>query len=355
MKIVRGYKTELKLNNKQRTLYLKSAGVARFTYNWGLRIKIDEYRETGKSLGAFDLNRRLTKLKKTEFPWMYEMSCWCTLSALLDLESAFEHFFRRVKNGEKPGFPKFKSRQKGIGSFRLRKHIHVEIDRIKLPRLGWLKLKQQSYLPVNKKILSATVSEKAGRWFVSIQVKEERKAPKPKKGSCGVDVGITYLATLDDGTTFANPNALRKLEERLQRQHKVISRRKKGSQNRKKAVRKLQRLYYKVACVRNDAIHKATTEIVKQYRLIGIESLNVQGMLKNHSLAKSIADASFYEFHRQIKYKAEWNEREVVEADQFFPSSRMCSRCGWKKTDLTLDGTGFEPATFGVRTRCSPN
>jgi len=203
MKILRGYKTELKLNNTQRTLCLKSAGAARFAYNWGLR----------------------------------------------------------VKNGEKPGFPKFKSKRNGIGSFRLTGSIRVEADRVKLPRSGWLKLKERGYLPTDAKILSATVSERAGRWYISLQVEEEITDSIPPSTSCGVDVGITHLATLDDGTTFTNPNALRKLEEKLQRQHKIISRRKKGSQNRKKAVRQLQRIYYKIACVRKDAIHKATTAI----------------------------------------------------------------------------------------------
>lgn len=281
MKIYRGYKTELRLNNKQRTLCLKSAGVARFAYNWGLRIKIDEYQAAGKSPGAFDLHRRLTALKKTEFPWMYEVSKCCPQEALRDLDRAFQHFFRRVRNGEKPGFPKFKSRKKKIGSFRLRGDVHVKADKIKLPRLGWLKLKQQEYLPADKKILSATV--------------------------------------LDDGTVFENPKALLKLDDKLQRQHKIVSRRKKGSQNRKKAVRTLQQLYYRVACVRKHTIHNATTAITRRYGVIGIESLNVK---------------------QCPSLKQEPNTESLCPIWISFGD---------------LDGTGLEPATFGVRTRCSPN
>ncbi len=168
MKIFRGYKTELRLNNRQRTLCLKSCGVARFAYNWGLRIKIDEYRDTGKSPNAIELHRRLNALKATEFPWMYDVSKCAPQEALRDLDRAFEHFFRRVKNGEKPGFPKFKSRRKEIGSFRLTGSIRVDADLVKLPRLGWLKLRERGYLPTDAKILSATVSERAGRWFVSL-------------------------------------------------------------------------------------------------------------------------------------------------------------------------------------------
>ncbi len=214
--------------------------------------------------------------------------------------------------------------------------IRVTNGQVRLPKLGWVRVKQKNYIPADKKILSATVSEAAGRWFVSLQVEEERELAISSNHSCGVDVGISHLATLDDGTIFDNPRALLRLEHKITRQHRAISRRKKGSKNRKKAIRALQRLYYKTICVRKDAIHKATTNITMHYGTIGIESLNVNGMLKNHKLAKSIADASFSEFHRQIKYKAAWKGNVVVEADRFYPSSKTCSRCGWYKKDLKL-------------------
>lgn len=348
MTITKGYKTELNLNNVQRTQCLKSAGAARFAYNWGLRIKIDEYQATGKSPTAIDLHRRLNALKKTNFPWMYEISKCCAQEALRNLDCAFENFFRRVKNGEKPGFPKFKSKHKGIGSFRLTGSIRVKANKIKLPRLGWLRLKENGYLPTDVKVLSATVSERAGRWFVSLQVEEEREDPTPSQSTCGVDVGIKHLATLDDGTTFGNPNALLNLERKLQRQQKVISRRKKGSQNRKKAVRHLQQLYYKIACVRKNALHKATTAITKRYGVIGIESLNINGMVKNRKLAKSILDASFSEFHRQLNYKAGWNGGQIVEADPFYPSSKTCSQCGHVKTLLKLSERVFHCEQCGL-------
>jgi putative transposase len=224
MTIVRGYKTELQLNNTQRTFCLKSAGVARFAYNWGLRIKIDEYQKTGKSLNAIELNRRLNALKKMEFPWMYDVSKCAPQEALRDLDRTFQHFFRRVKNGEKPGFPKFKSRKRGISSFRLTGSIRVKSNQIRLPRLGWLKLKEKDYLPTDKKIFSATVSEKAGHWFVSLQVEEALDPPELPPRACGVDVGIHQLATLDDGTVFENPKAFSLLERKLQRSQRWVSR-----------------------------------------------------------------------------------------------------------------------------------
>jgi putative transposase len=336
MTIQRGYKTELRLNNKQRTLCLKSAGVARFAYNWGLRIKQDEYKATGKSPSAIDLHKRLNVLKKTDFPWMYDVSKCAAQEALRNLDKAFENFFRRVKAGETPGYPKFKSKKRGVGSFRMTGAIHVTATHIQLPRLGTLRLKETGYLPTDAKILAATVSEKAGRWFVSIQVEEERPQPMQNNAVCGVDVGISALATLDNGTQFENPKALSQLQEQLKRLQKRVSRKVKGSQNRKKAVKRLARLHYRIACVRKDAIHKATTTITKSFGVIGIEDLNVSGMVKNHSLAGAISDASFAEFHRQLAYKADWTGGQVIKADRFFPSSKTCSACGMKKDDLKL-------------------
>jgi putative transposase len=341
MTIVKGYKTELRLNNTQTTLCLKSAGVARFAYNWGLRIKIDEYEATKKSPNAVELHRRLNVLKQTDFPWMYDVSKCAAQEALRNLDTAFKNFFRRVKNGETPGFPKFKSRHKGIGSFRLTGSIKVTSGKVKLPRLGWLSLKEHGYLPQDAHILSATVSEKAGRWFVSLQVKEEAPAPEKKTEACGVDVGIKNLATLHNGTTFENPKELSKLRERLNRAHTRVSRKKKGSQNRKKAVKRLQKLYLRTSNVRKDAIHKATTAITKQYGIIGIEDLNVAGMMKNHNLAHAVSDASFSEFQRQLTYKSEWSGGQIVQADRWFPSSKTCSKCGTKKDILTLSERVF--------------
>ncbi len=263
MMITQGYKTELDLNNVQTTRCLKSAGVARFVYNWGLRRKKEDYEATKKSPSAIDLHRELNTLKHTDYPWMYDVSKCCAQEALRYLDKAFQNFFRRVKHGETPGYPKFKSKRKGIGSFRLTGTIHVEDNRVKLPRLGWLRLKESGYMPKEAHILSATVSEKAGRWFVSLQVKKEIPDPTPPQAVCGVDVGIKSLATLDDGTQFENPKAVSKLREQLDRAHKRVSRRKKGSQNRKKAVKKLQKVYLKLGHVRNDAIQNATTAITK--------------------------------------------------------------------------------------------
>src|ERR1700719_14346 len=215
MKVTRGSKTELDVNNEQRTACLKHAGAHRFAYNWGLTRSVAAYRATGKRPGAIQLHRELNALKPMEFPWMYEVSKCAMQEALRDLDKAYENFFRRVelkKQGlwkGKLGFPVFKKRSKGIGSFRLTGSIKVLSDAVQLPRLGRLRLHEHDFIPTSAKILSATVSEEAGHWFVSIQVEEEADPPASTATSAvGVHLGIKTLATLSDGTPFTNPRAL---------------------------------------------------------------------------------------------------------------------------------------------------
>jgi putative transposase len=230
MNVVRGYQTELDLTNAQRTACLKHAGAARFAYNWGLSRSQEVYRPTLKRPSAIDLHRELNALKQTDFPWMYDVSKCAMQEALRDLDSAFKHFFRRLalkKQGKlkgKVGFPKFKKRSKAIGSFRLTGAIHVFEKAVQLPRLGRLRLHEHGYIPTNAKVLSATVSEKAGRWFVSIQVQENCDKPVPTATSAiGVDLGIKTLATLSDGTEFANPRALKHAQKKLKRLERAKS------------------------------------------------------------------------------------------------------------------------------------
>ena len=344
MKILRAYKTELDPNARQRTDLLKHAGTARVAYNWGLRRKIDTYRDTGKSPSAIDLHRELNTLKDVPkadggFPWMRESSKCAPQEALRDLDRAFSNFFRRCKNGaKKKGFPRFKSRKRGIGAFRLTGSIRITETHVSLPRLGRIRLEEHGYLPVDGvKILSASVSEKAGRWFVSLQIEQDVPDPvMPIEHVVGVDVGIKHLAVTSDGEVFENPKALRKAEGRLRHLQKSVSRKMKGSSNRRKAVAKVARQHYRIGNVRKDALHKVSNSIVKSCGTIVLEDLNVAGMLKNHCLAKALSDASISELHRQIEYKARWRGVRVIRADRWFPSSKMCSGCGNVKAHLDL-------------------
>jgi len=356
MKIVRGYKTELDLNDRQRTACAKHAGAARYAYNWGLRRKIDAYEATGKSPTAIDLHRELNALKKTELAWMYEVSKCAPQEALRNLDQAFAHFFRRVRLkqqgelNEPVGFPRFKSRKAGLGSFRLTGSIHVFEDSIQLPRLGLLRLKERGYLPVSDvKILSATVSERANRWFVSIQVEEEIADPTPGRGEpIGIDLGVKKLAVRSDGISYENPKALDRAQKRLRRLQRKLARQQKGSHNYEKTRRQIARLHYRIASIRRDTLHKATSGIVaktkpdtERPRTVVLEHLNVSGMLQNHCLARAIADVGMYEFGRQVRYKAAWSGSEMMQADRWYPSSKRCSGCGEVKDELDLSAREY--------------
>lgn len=344
MKILRAFKTELDLNNQQRTACAKHSGAARWAYNWGLARKQEAFEAGLKTPSAMDLHRELNVLKRTEIGWMYEVSKTTPQEALRNLDRAFDHFFRRVKlkkQGKlkgKVGFPKFKSKKNGIGSFQVWGAIHVHDRSIQLPRLGVLRLKERGYLPVEgARILSATLSERAGRWFVSVQCEVE--IPEPvgsEKPACGVDLGIARMATISDGMVFENPKALRSNLEKIRRLQRTVSRRMKGSVNRKKAVQKLANAHLRVSNIRKDSIHQATNLLAKTKSVVVLEDLNVSGMTRNRHLAQAISDVGFYEFRRQLMYKGQWYGCEVILADRFFPSSKVCHICGHKHDEITL-------------------
>lgn len=356
MPIYRAYKTELKLNNRERTLLAGCAGAARFAFNWGLRQKIDEYAATGKGPNYYELHRRLNVLKKDELAWLYKYSKTIPQEALRDLEQAFQNFFRRVKNSEKPGFPRFKSRKRGIGNFRLHGSIRVEAGRIKLPRIGWLRLQEKCYLPTSGvKILSASLSERAGRWFIALQVEEEIANRTATGPVVGVDLGIKSLAVTSSGDVYENPKALGHALKRLARLQRELARRQKGSQNRAKTRAKIARLHYRITCLRQNAIHQATSRIVAKTKpdlerpaLVVMEDLNVAGMMQNGKLAQAVADVGMGEFARQMAYKCAWNGTKLVQADRWFPSSKQCSRCGQLKTALALTERVFRCEACGL-------
>ena len=346
MKIQRAYKTELKVNNRERTLLTACAGTARFTFNWGLRQKIDSYEATGKSPSYYELHRQLNQLKKSELAWMYDYSKTIPQEALRDLERAFQNFFHRMKqgNGQKPGFPRFKSRHRGIGSFRIWGSIHVTESSIKLPRIGWLRLREKGYLPTaGVKILSATVSERAGRWFVSLQVEEEMPERKALGRPLGIDLGVKTMAVGSNGAQYANPQALTRALKQLARQQRELHRRQKGSRNRAKTKAKIARLYYRITCIRQDTIHQATSRIVAKTKpdterpsVIVLEDLHIAGMMQNHKLARAIGDVGIGEFRRQMAYKCDWYGIDLQLADRWYPSSKRCSGCGHIKESLSL-------------------
>ncbi len=348
MKVVRGYKTELDLTHAQRMACLKHAGCARFAYNWGLARKMAAYRDGKKAPSAIDLHKELNAAKPTSYPWMYEVSKCAMQEALRNLDKAYANFFRKAKLKKvgqfkgKLGFPKFKKKSKAIGSFRLTGSIKVFSDGVQLPRIGIVRFHEHGYIPTHAKIRSATVSEQAGRWFVSIQIEEDAPQPEQKSISAiGVDLGIKTLATLSDGTVFENPRALKHAQKKLRRLEKQKSRRTKGSKNRAKSRQKIARLHARIANMRKDASHKLTSYLVKNHILIAIEDLHVAGMLKNHCLAQAVSDSNFGEIRRQLEYKAQWYGVQIVMIDRFYPSSKTCSGCGYIKPEISLSERVF--------------
>ncbi len=352
MLVHKAYRYELDPNNQQRTSLLQHAGVARFTYNWGLDQRIKQYKnnqEDDRFTDAMKQHKLLNSLKKIQFPWMYECSKCAPQEALRDLNRAFQNFYRGLKEGKHIGFPRFKN--KGMNdSFRLYGTIRFEGRRIQLPRIGKIRIKEKRKKYCKGRILSATVRRRANRWFVSVAVQENIEDPKPIVSyAVGVDLGIKTLATLSDGTTFANPRALGKRIKKMRKLSKSLSRKKKGSKNRDKAKLKLAKMHLRIFNVRQDTLHKLTTYLAKSHSRIVIENLGVSGMMKNQKLARAIADVGMYEFRRQLEYKCQWYGSKLDITSRRFPSSKRCSSCGHKKNELSLSEREYECEECGLK------
>lgn len=330
MLIQRGYKTELRPTAEQAEMLYRHCGVARFAFNFALGRKIEHYQATGKTLLYRDVDAEFNAKKKTEFPWTFETSKWAHGNAIRDCETAFANFFRRLKQGGVSGFPKFKSKHRSTPKYRVAgESVTVENDRIRLPVIGWVLLKRCGYLPTSEvKINSATISQRAGRWFVSLQVEKTIVVPENQGPAVGIDVGLQSFLVGSDGRRIDAPKFLARSQRKLARLQRQLARKQKGSVNRAKAKAKLAKVHFKVACQRADFLHKASHYYAKNFGTVCIETLNVAGMVKNHCLARAISDAGWSEFARQLRFKTQWLGSHLVEADRWFPSSKTCSECG---------------------------
>ncbi len=351
MLINKAYRYELDPNNIQRSSLAQHAGVARFAYNWGLEQRIARYKNNqgnDRFTDAMKQHKLLTSLKITEFSWMYETSKCAPQEALRDLHRAFQNFYRGLKAGQKIGFPRFKRR--GVrDSFRLNGAIRFHKRAIQLPRIGTIRIKEKRKCYYSGRILSATVRRRANRWFVSVTVEENILDTVSNNGTAvGVDLGVKTLATLSDGTTFANPRALGRRLRKLRQLSKNLSRKQKGSNNREKARLRLAKMHLRIFNVRQDTLHKATTYLTKSHSKVVIEDLCVSGMMKNRRLARAIADVGFYEFRRQLEYKCQWYGSELIVASRTFPSSKLCSHCGYRKKELLLSEREYHCEQCGL-------
>lgn len=335
--MLKAHKIALDPTNVQATGLARGAGTARFAYNWALARWNEQYeaRKIDPSLPApsqLSLRRELNSIKRAQFPWMLESTKCAPQEAIIALGVAFSNFFAgRAKH------PTFKKRGEH-DSFRLSVgQFRIEGKRIRVPKIGWIRMREAVRFEGARPV-SVTISRTADRWFASIQCEIPDTVSSPSGGgTVGVDVGVREYVT-SDGSRYQVPRYLRSAQDRLRRAQQSLSRKTKGSNNRAKARKKLARLHAEVADARRDWLHKLTTELVASHDRIVIEDLNVAGMLKNHHLALSIADASFGEFRRMLEYKTREHGRELVIADRWFPSTKMCSVCGAKtKQHLTLD------------------
>lgn len=329
----RVHKIKLDPTHEQAIYFARACGVARFAYNWALAAWKEEYEVGGKPNEAA-LRKRLNAIKAEQFPWMAEVTKVAPQNAIKNVGLAFQHFFRRVKQGGKPGYPRFK--KKGLrDSFRAdngpqnasSNAVECVGKTVKLPRCGVVRMREE--LRFDGRTLAATVSKQADGWYVSILVDTTDCLYGPlDRGVVGVDLGIKEFATLSTGEVIPALKPHRAAHQRLVRLSRSLSRKQKGSANRAKAKAKLARLHQRIGNIRNDALHKLTTKLATEFDTIAIEGLNVAGMLRNRHLARSIADAGFAEFRRQLEYKATMTGAKVVVIDRFFPSSKTCSQCG---------------------------
>jgi putative transposase len=348
--IQQAFRFELDPNRAQRVLLTKSVGASRYVYNWGLAESQRQYglRRTRPRLG--ELKAQLVELKKSECPWLYEVSAHIGQQALVDLDRAFERFFKGFKGkGQKSGFPRFK--RKGERDSARLYGVALEERHIRLPLIGRVRLKETcTERGFEGRILSATIRRRADRWFVSLAVERAReivllKPARRPSDVVGVDLGLKAAAVISDGskTRVVEPQqALRKNLAKLQRLDRQLARKQEGSRNREKAKLKRARLHYKVSCQRRDFLHQLTASLAKTKSVIVLEDLHVRGMQRNRHLALSISDAGFGELRRQLTYKSEWYGVRLVVADRFFPSSRTCSGCGVIKDNLSLSDRVFE-------------
>ncbi len=355
-RLKKAYKTEIKPTEEQIIKIHRTIGVSRFIYNFYIAHNKEVYEKEKKFVSGMDFSKWLNNEyipSNVDKLWIKEVSSKSVKQAIMNGEKAFKKFFK----GE-AGFPKFKKKKnqdvKAYFPKNNKTDWTIERHRIKIPTLGWVRLKEYGYIPANGRITSGTVSQKADRYYVSVLVEEDIQVNnKPHSEGIGIDLGLMDFAICSDGLTKKNINktkTVKKAEKKLKREQRKLSRKhenlklrnkkEKGEatrQNIQKQIVKVQKLHQRLTNIRTDYINKTVSELIKQKpSFITIEDLNVRGMMKNRHLAKAVAQQKFYEFRIKLISKAKQNNIEIRIVDRFYPSSKTCSCCGNIKKDLKL-------------------
>lgn len=338
-----GFKTELKLNNAQRSRMAQCAGVRRFAWNWGLGItkQILDHNQANpeskiKFPSGYDLEKWFTQMVKPEYPWLNKASSFIPVKALHAVRDSWERCFKKI--GKPPRFKK-KGRCQDSFTIRGRNGIHIEHTRIKVPKLGWLKTYER--LPQGLSVDSVTISRQSDKWFISFRLEIEPKQTEKTNLSVGVDLGVKHFATLSNGEVFDAPVEYKQIKAKIAKLQYLNRNKQRGSSNWRKAMNRIAQLHYRLTCIRKDFLHKLTTYLAKNYQVICIEDLNVSGMLKFGKLAGAVAMLGFYEFRRQLAYKCPLYGSELRVIGRWEPSSKLHHKCGYKNDGLTLKDRVF--------------
>ena len=334
MEIKRAYKFRFYPTSEQEMILAKTFGCARFAYNYMLRQRTDAWFQRQEKVGYHETSAMLTALKKQpEFAWLNEVSSVPVQQSLRHLQTAFGNFFARRNK-----YPTFKKKDGAQSAEYTTSAFKWDGKTLSIAKNGALNIRFSRTIPKAAIVTTVTVSkDTAGRYFVSMLCTDQVQAKTPVESKVGIDLGLSHFAILSTGEKIAAPNTFRKNEEKLAKLQRRLAKKTKGSANRKKAKLKVAKLHAKIADSRKDFLHKLSTRLVNENQVIATETLAVSNMQKNHSLAKSIADASWSEFVRQLEYKSMWYGRELVGIDRWYPSSKRCSDCGHTVKSMPLN------------------
>lgn len=333
MKLRKVYRFRMRPTKTQEASLYRMAGARRFIYNWSLNRRKSYYAEYGTGISAKQLSSELTALKsQPDTLWLKEADSQMLQQALKDVDRAFEAFFKKRSR-----FPRFRSRKAGHVAFRIPQRVRIEGGRVYVPKIGWVRIRQSR--EIEGETRSATFKRDAtGCWYVALTTEFEMPDIEPPApvNPVGVDLGLKDLFVLSDGERVPAPKFARKSTRKLRKAQKSVSRKKLGSHRRDKAKRRVARVHRKVSNQRSDFLHKLTTNLTREYDCICVEDLSIKGMSRNPRLSRSILDAAFGEFLRQVEYKAAWNFKRSIRVGRFFPSTKLCSECGTVNPNLTL-------------------